>query len=76
MEHIAKHNVHPEEVEEVADRYHRMVRVGQRRYELQGQTRAGRYLVVFLDALGGGEYFVVTAREMTESEQSYFRKWL
>jgi hypothetical protein len=76
LEHAARHGVNPEEVDEVLERYHQVVRVGKVRYAMRGQTWAGRYLVVFLDRKDEGWYFVVTAREMTVNEARSFRKWL
>jgi hypothetical protein len=40
---------------------------------LFGRTYAGRYLLVVLLA-DGGDAFVVTARDMTESEKKTFRR--
>lgn len=39
-----------------------------------GTTRGGRHLVVVVVEEGGGEVFVVTARDMTESERRTFRR--
>jgi hypothetical protein len=38
------------------------------------QTAAGRYVLVVLVNLGGGNWRVVTAREMTDSERRLYSK--
>jgi uncharacterized DUF497 family protein len=38
------------------------------------QTAAGRYILVVLVNLGGGNWRVATAREMTESERRLYSK--
>jgi uncharacterized DUF497 family protein len=48
VEHIARHGITREEVEDVClDTNTHFTRVGQRRYQAIGQTAAGRYLIVF-----------------------------
>jgi uncharacterized DUF497 family protein len=77
-EHIALHDVTPDEVEEACTPpyalYHRG-RVRRRdRYAVLGQTDAGRHLFVVLDALGRNVYRPVTAREMTEAERRLYER--
>ena len=43
-------------------------------YKLFSQTDAGRYILVVLLNLGDGNWKVVTAREMTDSERQLFKK--
>ena len=76
LEHIAKHWVYKDEVEEALDRYHQTRRVWKGRYALRGQTYSGRYLFIVMDALGQGRFYVTTAREMTEAEKHPFRRSL
>ena len=76
IHHIARHAVVQYEVEEVFERFHQMLRVDSNRYVMRGQTYAGRFLTVYLDALGEGRAYVVTARDMTGREKGHFRKWL
>jgi len=81
VEHIAGHNVEPEEVEEICYGRHLARRAGsgkygQTRYRVYGQTHAGRYLFIVLDRREGneGSFYVVTARDMTEAEKNNYRK--
>jgi uncharacterized DUF497 family protein len=75
VEHIARHGLDPEEVEEVClDQTTLFTRAGRRRYQAIGQTAAGRYLTVFLDHLGAGRYYPVTARPSTERERRLWRR--
>ena len=78
---IAKHQVWPEEVEEVlTSRPH--VRFMERRqrededlYAAFGQSEAGRYLTVYFIWKKSGAALVVTARDMTRKEKrSYGRR--
>lgn len=48
-EHIARHKVSVEEVEDIAFGKHYAIRTKQGRYRLIGQTEEGRYLVVILE---------------------------
>lgn len=74
-EHIARHNVRPDEVEDVLFSRPRYRTPGIDGTTLVfGQSRAGRYLlVVITDAYDGGIY-IVTAREMTDSEKRLFKR--
>jgi len=75
IEHIARHNVRPDEVWEVCqDPLHLAHRQGQNRYRLYGQTRDGRYLFVVLEHKGGAVYKPITARDMTDGEKRSFRR--
>ena len=76
LEHIARHWVHKDEVEEVLDRYYQVRLARKGRYTFRGHTYAGRYLFIVVDALGERRGYVVTAREMTEAEKHQFRKSL
>jgi uncharacterized DUF497 family protein len=41
---------------------------------LFGQSHAGRYLLVVFAASGDGRWYVVTARDMTDSERRIYKK--
>ena len=68
-DHIARHGVTPEEVEQATGRilYSKVVADG--RLAIVGQTAAGRYLAVFLDDEGEGYWYPVTARTAEASER-------
>lgn len=81
VEHVARHNIDPEEVEEaVFFDSDRRLRRGPRSekdrghfvYYLYGCTEAGRYLFVVLLDLNQGDALMVTARDMTKSERQYY----
>ncbi|MFQ5852921.1 MAG: hypothetical protein ACE5JU_20365 [Candidatus Binatia bacterium] len=71
----SKHHISFTEVEEacLSDRRH-MRRGREGLYKLFGQTAAGRYVLVVLANLGGGNWRVATAREMTDSERRLYVK--
>jgi uncharacterized DUF497 family protein len=71
--HLARHKVMPEEAEEVfiGPLYLRRSRSG--RYLAYGRTLGGRYLIVVFE-LFGTTVRVITARDMTESEKSLYRR--
>ena len=73
-EHIARHGVTVEEVEEVVFGNPFSTRTRQGRYGLIGQTEAGRYLTVILAPRGHGVYGLVTARDATLSERRRFQQ--
>lgn len=74
--HIARHGVAPIEVEELAFEDKVFVRTGRDQlHYLLGTTRSGRYLFVVASLTRRpGEALVVTARDMSKTEQSYYRK--
>ena len=75
IEHIARHDVEPDEVWEVCeDSLHLAHREGRHRYRLYGQTTAGRYLFIVLEQVGGGVYKPITARDMTKNEKRNYRR--
>ncbi|MBI3744714.1 MAG: BrnT family toxin [Chloroflexi bacterium] len=67
-EHIARHDVEPEEVEEAIERQQEARRSGDR-LALIGQTDGGRYLTVFLEELPDGTWYVITARGSDDAER-------
>lgn len=74
IEHIAKHNVKPEEVEQVCTDKH-LARRGRRgTYTIIGQTKGGRYLAMVLAPKGSGSFYPVTAREADFKERRLFKK--
>ena len=71
----SKHHISFTEVEEAcySDRIH--VRRGREGlYKVFSRTEAGRYVLVVLVNLGGGNWKIVTARQMTDSERQLFTK--
>ena len=75
VEHIARHNVEPDEVWEVCeDPLHLARRHGNNRYLVYGQTADGRYLFVVLEHFQGTVYKPITARDMTVREKRNFRR--
>ncbi len=67
-EHIGRHNVTVQEVEDAVQN----IRYAKRSREhllLIGQTDEGRYLVVVLDYEGSGYWYPVTARDAQASER-------
>jgi hypothetical protein len=72
---LFKHNVSPEEVEEVffdkpKFRFHEKGHVlGENLYSMLGQTEAGRYLVVFFILKPANKALLVSARDMDRSER-------
>ncbi|GAA1070785.1 BrnT family toxin [Nocardiopsis composta] len=74
-EHIGRHGVMPQEVEDVL--FHPPRWVEWRRDSTRavfGRTGEGRYLAVLVADRGRGEVFVVTARDMTPAERRTYRK--
>jgi uncharacterized protein len=74
-QHIGRHGVRPEEVEDVVNTRPRLVARGRENTELIfGTTASGRFLIVVLAPWGDGRDGVVTARDMTTSERRQFRR--
>lgn len=79
VDHIARHGITPEEVEEVCFGRALVKRArseGQSPvYYVLGQTDAGRYLFCVVIAFPDGRGYPVTARPMTDKEKRQYRQW-
>lgn len=79
IEHIARHGVRPEEVEDVcfSDALVQRVKSSGENpvYYVLGQTAAGRYLFCVVIQFPDGKGFPVTARSMSRKEQQRFKQW-
>ena len=68
-DHVARHGVTVDEVEQAVFGAPFIVRVGQERDQLIGQADAGRDRAVIVAPRGGRNVALVTAREATEAER-------
>lgn len=79
IDHIARHDVHPEEVEEVCFGQafiQRAKSTGKNPvYYVLGQTVSGRYLLCVVIQFPEGVGYPVTARQMTDNEKRRFKRW-
>jgi len=79
IEHIARHTVTPEEVEEVCFGHALVQRAKSEGenpvYYVLGQTDAGRYLFCVIIQFPDNHGYPVTARPMTAAERRRFQKW-
>ena len=73
INHIARHHVLPEEVEEVNRNKHLFERGRDGTYQMTGQTDEGRYLTVVLVPRENG-YYPVTARDTDNKERRRLKK--
>jgi hypothetical protein len=81
VDHIWRHGVTPEEVEEVIYEGKPFVKRGpgsgrNKRYYVLGQTQAGRYLQIVLGKVSGTTFKVITARKMEDNEKRFYKKHL
>lgn len=72
ISHIARHNVTPEEVEEVCHGPFVTLAGYAERILVLGPTSAGRMLVVVLEPVDPGVYYAVTARPASRKERRYY----
>jgi uncharacterized protein len=79
IDHIAVHNVRPEEVEQVCFGNSLVLRAKSTGanpvYYVFGQTESGRYLFCVVIQFPDGNGFPITARTMTQKDQQRFKKW-
>lgn len=68
LEHIKKHNVTTDEVEEVGQNIIAHERTKQKRYLIIGQV-GSRILTVIINRKGMGIYYPVTARDAAKKER-------
>lgn len=74
VEHIARHNVSPQEVEDVCFGLHISERQSDQRYVLSGQTAVGRCLNVVVERIGMGLFRPITAFEMSDGYKRRYRR--
>jgi len=74
VEHIARHGVKPEEVEQVCRSNYFFTKGRQNTYRVIGQTQGGRYLTIILAPRGQGDFYPVTARDADNKERRRFKK--
>jgi len=79
IDHVARHGVTPEEVEEVCfgrALVQRAKSEGENPvYYVLGRTDAGRYLFAVVIRFPDGKGYPVTARPMTDKEERQYRRW-
>lgn len=79
IEHISRHEVEPEEFEQVCFGRSLVQRARAEGkspvYYVLGQTDSGRYLFCVVIQFSDGKGFPVTARTMTPSERQRFHQW-
>jgi uncharacterized DUF497 family protein len=76
IDHIARHGIRPQEVEEVCFNEYDIPFIRSGREDLHyvfGRTYSGRFLFVVVRFIRQGEVRVVTARDMNEWEKTYFK---
>ncbi|KKR33363.1 MAG: hypothetical protein UT63_C0018G0003 [Candidatus Gottesmanbacteria bacterium GW2011_GWC2_39_8] len=71
-EHIGKHKVSADEVEEVCRKTQNVLTTYGGRIMVLGRTKEGRFLSVILSPKDEKSYYVVTARDMSQKERKYF----
>lgn len=74
IDHISRHNITPDEVEQVCRGQHLARRGRQGTYNVIGQTQTGRYLTIILAPRGYASFYPVTARDADDKERRSFKK--
>ena len=79
LDHIARHGIQPEEVEEVCFGRALVQRAKSRGrspvFYVLGETLSGRQLFCVIIRFPGGKGFPVTARPMTGKEKRRYQRW-
>jgi len=79
VEHIARHGITPDEVEEVCLGRPLILRAKSQgespAYYVLGQSKQGRYLFAVILRFADGKGFPVTARPMTPKERRRYQDW-
>jgi hypothetical protein len=79
IDHIARHGVTPEEVEEACFGRAFVQRARSQGespvYYVRGRTAAGRYLFCVVIRLPDEKGYPVTARPMTDREKRHYKRW-
>lgn len=79
VDHIARHGVQPEEVEEACFGKPLVLTAESTGpnpvYYVLGETEAGRYRFCVVILFPGNKAYPVTARDMTDKEKRRYREW-
>jgi len=73
IDHVAQHNVKPEEVEEVFASSYYLKHLWGNRYIAYGRNQSGRYLFVAFD-YEKQSVAIATARNMTDGEKRLYKR--
>ena len=71
--HIARHDIRPDEVEEVCHNDPMVSETYNERLRVVGLAGSGKILTVILAPEGDGVYYVVTARPASRKERQLYR---
>lgn len=74
IEHVLRHNVAPDEVEEACVNRPHVRKTAEGRYLVYGAADDGRYLFIVGINKGRGVFRTITARDMTEREKSLYKR--
>jgi len=74
VEHIARHGVSPDEVEDVCYGFHFCRKEKGQRYILGGKTAGGKYLDIVVEKTGEFVFRPITAFEMSENYKASYRR--
>lgn len=74
IEHLLKHSVVSDEVEESCVNKPYIRKTAEGRYLVYGVTDDGRYLFIVGTNKGRGVFRTITARDMTEREKSLYKR--
>ncbi|HLF72173.1 MAG TPA: BrnT family toxin [Dehalococcoidia bacterium] len=72
--HIARHDVTPDEVQQVCKREPFASQTYRERLRLIGPTSAGRMLTIILEPEGAGVFYVITARPASRKERRRYEE--
>ena len=74
INHIKKHKVKPEEVEQAIESKTKTLESYQKRLLVLGQTKSKRLLTVVLAPEKNNKYYLITARDMNRKERRYYNE--
>ena len=74
IEHIARHHVTPQDVEEACYLSPLILKGRSSRYYILGQSESGRYLAIVIEYKGKGMVKVITARDMDYKERKRYQE--
>lgn len=72
--HIARHNVFPDEAEQVFESYCYTRKTFENKYLAWGQASSGRYLFVVYSKKSANRIRIITARDMDKRDEKFYRR--
>jgi len=74
IQHIAKHQISPNEVEEVLNRPYIITKEERKRHTIYGITLNNRMIIVVIESRDNDNYYPITAYDMSSRQKKFYNQ--